>query len=198
MTWTIDESRVRPFLSAAERRDVTGRLWAAPQQGLVFPGAEMTAGERRRRKRGKDVKESKEGKDSKDGKESKEGKDSKDGKDEKEGKDSKDYKDGKDGKDHKDHKDGKDGKDHKDGKDDKDGKDHKDGKDDKEGSDWAMAPSGPDGFVRQRFEPAALPSAGMPQAPADRAHPLTEEEETAAELRSSRVNRLLRGRGVVI
>ncbi|MFE2102900.1 hypothetical protein [Streptomyces sp. NPDC059468] len=41
MTWTIDESRVRPFLTAAERHDVPALLWNALQPGRAFPGTDL-------------------------------------------------------------------------------------------------------------------------------------------------------------
>ncbi|MFE1556255.1 hypothetical protein ACFW6V_14920 [Streptomyces sp. NPDC058734] len=235
MTWTVDESRVRPFLSAAERRDVTGMLTGAPQRGRTFSDPAEAEAEaeadadaapheaRKRWKDGKEHKDLKDGKDTKETKDYKDYKDTKDAKDTKDYKDTKDTKDGKDGKDgketkdYKDYKDSKDTKDTKDGKEGKETKDFKDGKDSKDGKDGfdgAMAPSGTAAFVRP---PAGSPRAdpgsdrargpgpggrpdasGMSQAPPAPAEPLTEEQETAAELRSSRINRLLRRRGVVI
>lgn len=177
MTWTIDESRVRPFLTAAERHDVPALLWNAPQPGRAFSGQQDTepadAGRPpEARKRFKDFKD---GKDHKDGK---------DGKEVKEMKEMKDVKDTKDGKDRKDTKDNKDGKDFKDGKDSFDG---------------AMAPPGPAAVVRQLQEPSALGPAGMPQRFAAAAElPGDGPEQAAAALRASRINRLLRRRGVVI
>ncbi|MFF7128854.1 hypothetical protein ACF07Y_30715 [Streptomyces sp. NPDC016566] len=41
MTWTIDESRVRPFLTAAERHDVPALLWNALKPGRAFPGTDL-------------------------------------------------------------------------------------------------------------------------------------------------------------
>ena len=179
MTWTIDESRVRPFLSAAERRDVTALLWNAPQPGRVFSDEEDTdRPSPEARKRTKDFKDFKDGKDGKDGKE---------------GKEVKEFKDTKDTKDTKDFKDGKDTKDSKDSK---DGKDFKDGKD---SFDGAMAPPGPAAFVWQPHQPPGTGPTGTPQmfeAPADA--PADGPDQAAAALRASRVNRLLRRRGVVI
>ncbi|MFD4599631.1 hypothetical protein ACFWPQ_16560 [Streptomyces sp. NPDC058464] len=183
MTWTIDESRIRPFLAAAERRDVTALLWNTPQPGRIFSGQEdvgmpaegvpPTA-----RKRTKDFKDFKDGKDGKDGKEGKEVKEFKDTKD------TKDFKDTKDTKDTKDYKDSKDSKDSKDGKDSFDG---------------AMAPPGPAAFAPQPQEPPAPGSAGMAQGGETPAGSLADGPGEAAEaLRGSRVNRLLRRRGVVI
>lgn len=208
MTWTVDESRVRPFLSAAERRDVTGMLRGAPQRGRTFSETEeadagpVPAGPEAR-KRWKDSKDFKDFKDIKDGKDGKDGKESKDVKDGKETKESKDVKDNKDNKDGKDSKDTKDYKDSKDSKDTKDGKDGKDGKDFKDGFDGAMTLPGPDVFVNPAAESAAgagsgPADAGMGQAAPALAGRLTEEQEIAAELRNSRINRLLRRRGVVI
>lgn len=183
MTWTIDESRVRPFLTAAERHDVPALLWNALQPGRAFPGQQDTevpdAGRPpEARKRFKDFK------DFKDGKDGKEHKDGKDGKEVKEMKEMKDVKDTKDGKDRKDTKDNKDGKDFKDGKDSFDG---------------AMAPPGPAAVVRQQREPSPPGPAGMPQRYAAAAElPDDGPEQAAAALRASRINRLLRRRGVVI
>ncbi|MFF4551315.1 hypothetical protein [Streptomyces sp. NPDC001435] len=184
MTWTVDESRVRPFLTAAERHDVPALLWNTPQPGRAFSEQEDTGvpGEHR-------PPEAKRFKDFKDGKDRKDGKD---GKEAKEMKEVKDVKDTKDGKDRKDTKDTKDSKDHKDSKDFKDGKDSFDG---------AMAPPGPAAVVRQPHEPPtgetgddgtaqrfAAPAGSVADGP----------EEAAAALRGSRINRLLRRRGVVI
>ncbi|SOD89700.1 hypothetical protein [Streptomyces sp. Ag109_G2-15] len=176
MTWTIDESRVRPFLTAAERHDVPALLWNAPQPGRSFSGQEDTevpdAGRPpQARKRFKDYKD---GKDHKDGK---------DGKEVKEMKEMKDVKDTKDGKDRKDTKDNKDTKDFKDGKDSFDG---------------AMAPPGPAAVVRQPQEPPTVGSGGMQRFAAAAELPGDGPEEAAAALRASRINRLLRRRGVVI
>ncbi|MFF9621214.1 hypothetical protein [Streptomyces griseosporeus] len=206
MTWTVDETRVRPFLSAAERRDVVGTLWGSPQSGRAFPapgGTGTDAGDTapEGRKRWKDRKDTKDGKDGKEGKETKDGKDTKDGKETKDTKDYKDTKDSKDGKDGKDGKETKDYKDYKDGKDSKDTKDGKDGKDFKDGFDGAMTPPGVTAFVRQSADPAESAGAvplGMAQQGNALVEPLTDEEEIAAELRASRISRLLRRRGVVI
>ncbi len=168
MSWTIDESRVRPFLSAAERRDVTALLWGAPRVGLLFPEQESdeAAAENRPPAGGKRTKEFKDGKDGKEAKEFKERKDTKDVKD---------------------------GKDRKDTKDFKDGKDTKDGKD---SFDGAMAPSDAVMFVRPDESAPPRPSY-LPRG--DRAESGTiEPDEAYAVLRGSRINRLLRRRGVVI
>ncbi|WP_089211329.1 hypothetical protein [Streptosporangium subroseum] len=102
MAWVVDESRVMPFLTTSDRRDVVTRLLMQPMVSRVFdeesPGRSPTSSPYK-------------GKDFKDGKDSKENKDYKDGKD---GKDSKDFKDFKDSKDGKDFKDGKDSKDRSD------------------------------------------------------------------------------------
>ncbi|ANP50932.1 hypothetical protein J2Z21_005133 [Streptomyces griseochromogenes] len=179
MTWTIDESRVRPFLSAAERRDVTALLWNAPQPGRAFseqedPDASDAGRPPEARKRFKEFKDIKDGKDHKDGKDGKESKEVKE---------------------YKDVKDTKDGKDRKDTKDTKDSKDSKDFKDGKDSFDGAMAPPGAAAVVRHPQEPPAPGPTGIPQrieAPADG------PEQAAAALRASRINRLLRRRGVII
>ncbi|MFG2375602.1 hypothetical protein ACGFY9_29535 [Streptomyces sp. NPDC048504] len=178
MTWTIDGSRVRPFLSAAERRDVTAMLWNAPpgrifsepEDGDVPPadGRPPTAG-----KRMKEFKDFKDGKDGKDGKEGKEVKEFKDTKDTKDFKDTKDTKDSKDSKDSKDFKDGKD-------------------------SDGAMAAFGPAAFVRQPAEPRDPGSAGTDEGFEAPAESPAGGQDDAETLRGSRINRLLRRRGVVI
>lgn len=82
MAWTIDESRVSPFLTAAERRDVTWTLWRLQTRQRALHGTEATT---------KPFKDGKEGKDTKDGKERKDGKEGKEGKDRKDGKDRRDY-----------------------------------------------------------------------------------------------------------
>ncbi|MGH3379375.1 MAG: hypothetical protein ACRDP6_32050 [Actinoallomurus sp.] len=171
MSWTIDESRVKPFLSAAERRDVTALLWGAPRVGLLFPEQESDeAAAENHPPAG--AKRTKDGKDFKDGK---------DGKEFKEQKDTKDTKDFKDGKDTKDSKDSKDSKDFKDGKDSFDG---------------AMAPSDAVMFVRPDESAPSRPS-DLPRW--DRVESGTiEPDEAYAVLRGSRINRLLRRRGVVI
>jgi hypothetical protein len=97
MAWVIDESRVMPFLTTSDRRDVITRLLMQPMVSRVFD--EKTA--ERQSPTSSPYK-------GKDGKDSKENKDYKDGKDGKDRKDSKDFKDSKDGKDFKDGKDSKD------------------------------------------------------------------------------------------
>ncbi|MGW1752394.1 hypothetical protein ACWCRD_43735 [Streptomyces sp. NPDC002092] len=177
MTWSIDESRVRPFLTAAERHDLPALLWNAPQPGRAFSGQEDTDAP----DAGRPPEAHKRFKDFKDGKDHKDGKD---GKEAKEMKERKDVKDTKDGKDRKDTKDNKDGKDFKDGKDSFDG---------------AMAPPGPAAVVRQPQEPPAPGPAGTAQPFAAAAELAGDgPQEAAAALRASRINRLLRRRGVVI
>ncbi|MFC0051768.1 hypothetical protein [Streptomyces actinomycinicus] len=113
MTWTIDEARVMPFLKAAHRRDLLGRLrrpgpvaarGAGPEDAVPAPEPGGTPG--REAKSFKDFKDGKEFKDYKDRKDFKDYKDLKDLKDSKDGKDRKDTKDGKDFKDSKDVSDG--------------------------------------------------------------------------------------------
>ncbi|WP_204358586.1 hypothetical protein [Streptosporangium sp. 'caverna'] len=100
MAWVVDESRVMPFLTTSDRRDVVTRLLMQPMVSRVFdeesPGRQSPTSSPYK------------GKDFKDGKDSKENKDYKDGKDGKDNKDFKDFKDSKDGKDFKDGKDSKD------------------------------------------------------------------------------------------
>jgi hypothetical protein len=97
MTWTIDEARIQPFLTAAERRDVLARL-ARPgrhaSSGLALSTAlqDPAVGSYKEGKESKDYKD-KEGKESKDYKDNKDGKDFKDGKEIKDNKDNKDNKD---------------------------------------------------------------------------------------------------------
>jgi hypothetical protein len=95
MAWTIEESRVSPFLTAAERRDVTWTLWRLQTRRCALHETEATSQTAKRfgkdTKDGKDFKDGKEGKDYKDGKEFKDYKDGKEGKDFKDAKDYKDY-----------------------------------------------------------------------------------------------------------
>jgi hypothetical protein len=169
MAWTIEESRVSPFLTAAERRDVTWTLWRLQTRRCALHETEATSQTAKRF--GKDTKD---GKDFKDGKE---GKDYKDAKDAKDGKDGKDYKDGKEGKDYKDGKEFKDYKDGKEGKDFKDAKDYKD-------------------YERSAELPNSLPR--MVRAVTGIAPASDQPGDILAILRASRATRFLRERGLVI
>lgn len=175
MAWSVDESRVRPFLEAAGRRDIAAGLWRRPMPGRAFPDISAAHPERERpnaRKHFKDWKDSK---------------DSKDWKDSKDVKDSKDYKDSKDW---------------KDGKEDKDSKDWKDGKD---GPDFSMTDAGARAYVPALAgggpgEPVDARPSGAPGMAAAAGTWQTggEREEIIDTLRASRINRFLRRNGLVI
>ncbi|MBL7500111.1 hypothetical protein I6A84_11960 [Frankia sp. CNm7] len=196
MSWTIDETRVRPFLSAADRRDLltllrrpggTGQEPLGDAVATPAPGRAGLAGTGLATPRpatADPVAQAPKWKDLKDGK---------------------DFKDHKDNKDNKDWKDLKDWKDRKDSKDFKDTKDSKDFKDFKDGIDGAhpgaAAGRAPDDRPAAGLAPAGpgdAATAGMVTGDEPTRPGVIDEDDIGAVLRASRVNRYLRAAGVVI
>ncbi|EFC83439.1 hypothetical protein [Parafrankia sp. EUN1f] len=184
MPWTIDETRVRPFMSAADRRDLLTMLRRPGDAGHEQDGDALGAAVPGRaglgaagHAPGRPVPADPVGQAPK----------------------FKDFKDGKDFKDWKDSKDTKDTKDHKDFKDFKDFKDGTDGAHPGAAAgriavdrSTGLGPVGSGDAASARTVPGRATD-GVPATSA-----VIDEDDIGAVLRASRVNQYLRAAGVVI